>query len=235
MAKNLIGSGMTASVYFEEGFAYKVYKPSHDIHAIEYEKRLTNLIKEQTSLNMPFFYDTNNDHELKMTYFSGETLAVHSIKRHYKNGIEDLIRLGDEIHSYHVKGLENAHDRFFETLSKSSLDENIKDKALDYLASIKHMDNLLHLDLHFENILFDGSSHFIIDWVNAKQGNPVLDLARSYVILREHAYRLSINYLKKLKSMRLESLDEAIFIMAALRFIEIGYNTKSLRIIELLK
>jgi tRNA A-37 threonylcarbamoyl transferase component Bud32 len=43
---------------------------------------------------------------------------------------------------------------------------------------------LLHLDLHPENVLLSRSGPVVIDWTNARAGEPALDLALSWVIAK---------------------------------------------------
>jgi aminoglycoside phosphotransferase (APT) family kinase protein len=44
-------------------------------------------------------------------------------------------------------------------------------------------DRLLHLDLHPENVILSPSGPFVIDWTNARRGEPALDVALTWVIL----------------------------------------------------
>ena len=44
--------------------------------------------------------------------------------------------------------------------------------------------------------MYDHSEDSIIDWVNTKLGNPVLDIARTYIILKQYAQRMANKYLK---------------------------------------
>ena len=74
----------------------------------------------------------------------------------------------------------------------------------------------------------------VIDWVNAKEGNPIFDYARSYIIMNEYVFRLGQKYLRMIKkdcSINTEWLDEAIFIMALLRLNE-EQNPRTLNLIE---
>ena len=43
---------------------------------------------------------------------------------------------------------------------------------------------LLHLDLHPENVLLTPAGPVVIDWTNARAGEPALDVALSWVIAR---------------------------------------------------
>jgi aminoglycoside phosphotransferase (APT) family kinase protein len=44
-------------------------------------------------------------------------------------------------------------------------------------------DRLLHLDLHPDNVILSPSGPFVIDWTNARRGEPALDVALTWVIL----------------------------------------------------
>jgi len=44
-------------------------------------------------------------------------------------------------------------------------------------------DRLLHLDLHPENVLLARDGPVVIDWTNARRGEPALDVALTWVIL----------------------------------------------------
>jgi aminoglycoside phosphotransferase (APT) family kinase protein len=43
-------------------------------------------------------------------------------------------------------------------------------------------DRLLHLDLHPDNVLLSPSGPVVIDWTNARRGDPALDVALTWVI-----------------------------------------------------
>ena len=44
-------------------------------------------------------------------------------------------------------------------------------------------DRLLHLDLHPANVMMTTAGPFVIDWTNARRGEPPLDVAMTWVIL----------------------------------------------------
>ena len=43
-------------------------------------------------------------------------------------------------------------------------------------------DRLLHLDLHPDNVILSPGGPFVIDWTNARRGDPALDVALTWVI-----------------------------------------------------
>jgi aminoglycoside phosphotransferase (APT) family kinase protein len=51
------------------------------------------------------------------------------------------------------------------------------------LAGLGPGDRLLHLDLHPENVMLAPSGPVVIDWTNARRGEPALDVALTWVIL----------------------------------------------------
>jgi aminoglycoside phosphotransferase (APT) family kinase protein len=50
------------------------------------------------------------------------------------------------------------------------------------LASIGDGDRLLHLDLHPENVLLSPDGPVVVDWTNARRGEPAFDVALTWVI-----------------------------------------------------
>jgi aminoglycoside phosphotransferase (APT) family kinase protein len=50
-------------------------------------------------------------------------------------------------------------------------------------AGARDGDRLLHLDLHPENVLLTRDGPVVIDWTNARRGEPALDVALTWVIL----------------------------------------------------
>jgi aminoglycoside phosphotransferase (APT) family kinase protein len=48
-------------------------------------------------------------------------------------------------------------------------------------------DRLLHLDLHPENVILSPTGPVVVDWTNARRGDPALDVALTWVILATSA------------------------------------------------
>jgi aminoglycoside phosphotransferase (APT) family kinase protein len=51
------------------------------------------------------------------------------------------------------------------------------------LAAVGLGDRLLHLDLHPDNVMLSPGGPVVIDWTNARGGDPAVDVALSWVIL----------------------------------------------------
>jgi tRNA A-37 threonylcarbamoyl transferase component Bud32 len=50
------------------------------------------------------------------------------------------------------------------------------------LPAVTDGDRLLHLDLHPANVILSASGPVVIDWTNARRGDPALDVALTWVI-----------------------------------------------------
>ncbi len=50
------------------------------------------------------------------------------------------------------------------------------------LESVGPGDRLLHLDLHPENVILGPKGPVVVDWTNARRGEPALDVALTWVI-----------------------------------------------------
>jgi len=59
--------------------------------------------------------------------------------------------------------------------------------APDDLSDAGPGDRLLHLDLHPDNVIISTSGAVVIDWTNARRGQPALDVALTWVILATSA------------------------------------------------
>ena len=63
-------------------------------------------------------------------------------------------------------------------------------------------DRLCHGDFHPMNILGDVSQPVIIDWPDARRGDPAADVCRSYLLMRSHAAEIAAIYLNATKGFR---------------------------------
>jgi tRNA A-37 threonylcarbamoyl transferase component Bud32 len=218
----LIGEGKMAKVYLWNGFAYKCFRADYPSDWITYEMYIQDAIN-QSDLPTVKYYPSEIPNSIKMDYIDGVSLADRMRKEKYKNGLEDLFSLLQNIHEKTVVGVPRLNPFLIQEISRFDIDNSQKDLAVKYISEIPDKDNLCHLDFHFLNLMYGNSSYYIIDWVCAKSGNPIFDFARTYVILYEFANRLSKKYLNMLKDrceFNLSDLQKAIYVMAVHRLTE---------------
>ncbi|MGH2668216.1 MAG: phosphotransferase [bacterium] len=71
----------------------------------------------------------------------------------------------------HASLLARLHERLHEIAAPPTL------------LAVSPGDRLLHLDLHPDNVILSPGGPFVIDWTNARRGDPALDVALSWVIV----------------------------------------------------
>lgn len=235
--RKLIGKGRISEVYLDNGYAYKTFPNNYPPSWIEYEVSIQNEIYDNTKLPViqhEFLYDKK---EIKMKYINGIELAERIKNQKYKNGLEDLIKLQKKVYEYKSLNLPNAHDSFERRIINSSLEEKIKEIALKSLRQIEKQNFLCHFDLHFSNLMYDGTEYYIIDWINAKLANPILDIAHTFIILKQYVSRYANKYLKMIaKEMNLKESDilKAVPIMASLRLLDGDINDFNKKLIQMI-
>lgn len=231
-----IGRGAQSIVYSYNGFAYKVYSKEYPKDWIYSEFVVQNELNK-TSLPVIKYYKTDEPNIIKMDLINGITLADHMRNNKYKNAIEDIINIQKEIHNYTNVNLPTFKSYVNSYIDSSKIDIQKKEILLAILSDIPDKGSLLHLDLHFLNIMYTENKYYLIDWVNARIGNPIFDYARSYVIMNEFAYRASRKYLNlilKDKDIDTLHLKKAIYVMAILRLNE-NISPKTLELINTLE
>ena len=67
------------------------------------------------------------------------------------------------------------------------LDERRKQHMLGSIADMPDGDRLCHGDFHPMNILGEASQPVIIDWSDARRGDPAADVCRTYLLMKLHA------------------------------------------------
>ena len=221
--RKLIGRGRIAEILSDGEFAYKTYPKDFPTSWIKYEVDIQNEVYNKTNLNVLSFLYLEDKREVKMNLISGITLADRMRKLKYKQGLEDMINLQIETYTYENLNLPSVYDTYKDQIIHSDLKDEIKEIALDVLSKISPVKKLCHFDFHLENIMYDGQTYIIIDWVNAKLGNPIMDIARSFIIFKQYAKRLANKYLRlitKQMNIDISEVYQVIPVMAALRMLE---------------
>lgn len=217
----IIGKGKQAVVLTDGVYAYKLFNDNYPYNWIEYEYNIQSEIYK-TDLPIIRYHSIIDSNCIKMDYIKGDTLGFLLQSKQLKNGVEILIDLQKKIHIYNGLNLPSFKEDALHVLNYIELSNEMKELGRLLIHKIEDKNNLLHLDFHFLNIMFD-HQYYIIDWVNAKSGNPIYDYARSYVIMNEYVIRLGSKYktlILKDKSMDKTYFDEAIYIMSILRLRE---------------
>lgn len=220
-----IGIGRWGNVFLWNGFAYKCFDKTTSIESIEREIFIQNEINK-TNLPTVKYYKTDDPFIIKMDYIDGMTLAQRIAQRSYSHGIEDLISLQKQIHQIHNINIPTLRN-FAEPMINTIPDTEQRKRVLRYLYEIAETDNLCHLDLHPLNVMFANGRYYIVDWMSASLGNPVIDYARSYILLHLHNYDMSQKYMSLLEqdeTIDMTDIDKALYIAALTSADETNYE-----------
>lgn len=195
----LIGKGRTANVYLDGGAAVKIYQNS-TIEAVEYEAA-KQAVACRDGLPVPEIYgvrEVDGDIELRMRFIDGEPLLKPRMEKNARKvAFDAMVSLQCRMHRINAEGMESLTDRLQNRVEASEelYPEEIK-KLLTRLDALDRGEKkLCHGDFHPLNILFDGETHWIIDWVDAAAGGPNADACRTYLIMRTYLSRLANTYL----------------------------------------
>ena len=216
----LIGRGAQADVFEYKGYAYKVYKPSYPSEWIAFEKDQQKAVNG-AGLSPIRYYDTDDDHIIKMDLISGVMLET-KMKNGFDGGFEVLATAFRKVHAADPDGIRMP--RLIDTAGMGFSDEE-KDQILPIIDRLsgKYDERICHLDMHFQNIMFpnDGGEPVIIDWMNTRIAPVIFDYARTYVILEEFAKEIIPYYMAAISddisSFPKADLDDAIKVCSVIR------------------
>ena len=107
-----------------------------------------------------------------------------------------MVRLHMRIHSRLGVQFTDLKVRLENNITATGLlDEPRKRDLLNRIADLPDGDRLCHGDFHPMNILGDISKPVIIDWPDARRGDPAADVCRSYLLMKLHAGEIATTYL----------------------------------------
>lgn len=196
----LVGEGATTKVYRDGSRAIKLYVGAAPV-AVEREARHQSFAA-QAGLPVPRVFGVqklnNTLTALEMDYISGTPLMREEMDEDARRAaVRTLVKLQCAVHAISAEGLPNQAEKLSRKIAHSAfVSRSIKDDLLSQLRDFDvSMNRLCHGDFHPLNVLFDGHTHWIIDWVDATSGNPLADACRTYLILRQNMARWSGVYL----------------------------------------
>lgn len=193
----LIGSGRTADVYYHEGKAIKVYHSNISDDFIAYEYKVGQLAKP-LGPSVLDYEQIDSRKGISFEYLQGDLLSEH-----LKNNLSRIRSIGKSLGHLHQKIHERdvdliSQDAYFEKhiTDNPLLDLKTQEKLIKHLHSLQTGNKFCHGDYHLENILITDTWR-VIDWTNAYSGNPLSDVARTYMILSSPIVKKHIPYYLK--------------------------------------
>jgi aminoglycoside phosphotransferase (APT) family kinase protein len=152
----LLASGRDGSIYeFGPGL---VLRKTNDGRSLANEARIMEYVAEHG-------YPVPAIHELRA---GGSEMVMERIEGPLMlgDGVAGSLRLPRMLGI-----LADLHDRLHRII------------APDWLPSFGEGDRLLHLDLHPLNVIMSPNGPVVIDWPNARRGDPMADVALTYALI----------------------------------------------------
>lgn len=110
--------------------------------------------------------------------------------------LECMVRLHMRIHTHGAIQFAGLKVRLATNIAVATLlDYRRKQDLLAGIADMPDGDRLCHGDFHPMNILGEASQPVIIDWPDARRGDPAADVCRSYLLMKLHAAEIAMPYL----------------------------------------
>ena len=197
----LIGKGRTADIHaFGDDKVIKLFHEETPESQVDYEFKI-NLVANQYDCPCPRVYEkVNIDNRfgivfekvegvtvtdlLKKPMSSAKQLAMHTASAHAKI---NKVSFGSSGHPFDENSiiLPRQYDYFKKCINATEvLSDDEKKQIIDYLLKLPDSLRLCHGDLHTDNYIVVGSTHYIIDWTNAYIGHPASDIARSILLMQ---------------------------------------------------
>jgi Ser/Thr protein kinase RdoA (MazF antagonist) len=196
----LLGSGNVAEVFESGERVIKLYR-SPDAKAAAFREAAIQTAVEKIGLLVPAVRGVQRVGDrwgivferVRGTSFAermGEDPAIVPVY------LDHLARLHRRIHSYAAAELASLKLRMANAIAATNLlGKEQKSALLVGLAGLRDGDRLCHSDFHPMNVLGDLQHPVVIDWPDARRGDPAADVCRSWLLLKLHAENLAESYL----------------------------------------
>jgi hypothetical protein len=195
-----LATGNTAEIFEWGSRVIKLYK-SPSAKRAAFREAAANAAVEALGLPVPKVWGV---HELAGRWgivfdrVTGESFAKSMLSKadNISRYLECMVQLQIGINSYSAPLFADLKATLAAKIAATPhLDESRKRGLLEAMIALPDGDRLCHGDFHPLNILGDPSDPVIIDWLDARRGDPAADVCRSYLLLRLHAAPIAAPYL----------------------------------------
>jgi len=184
-----IAIGFTAEIFaWKNGLVLKLFKRGIARRTVEYEANLTRLV-HATGLPVPAegeILEFDDRFGLEYERVDGISMLQAMMQQPWKFGAfaHQLAELQAQLHKMKLPELPSLKEKLQRKIHGAlKLPENLRQAALQALERLPDEDWLCHGDFHPNNILLTSSGPVIIDWIDAARGSPILDIARSTLLI----------------------------------------------------
>ena len=183
-----IGAGATAEIYpYGEGRVLKFSRPWVPVDWIHHEANATRMAYE-LGLPVPRIYEVIVDDKQRgivMERIEGPMMISSMMLKPWKNShyASILAELQVKINALEAPEMPPLRSRLEKNIrDETIIPEDMKEAALKILRELPDGEKLCHYDLHPLNVLMSPQGPVIIDWSGAAKGDPMADLARTWLL-----------------------------------------------------
>lgn len=191
LSKNsLIAEGRTAEVYaWEDGQVLKLFRSWCSPRSVEQEIACSRAVSEMP-LPIPKFLgvlDVDGRKGIIYERVDGHSMLHAMVSKLWtvRRYARLLAELHNEIHTHVAPDLMSSREALgHDVRGSESLPSDLKAAILGRLEALPDGESLCHFDLHPDQVLLTADGPAIIDWMTARKGHPLGDVARTAVILK---------------------------------------------------
>lgn len=202
-AKRLISENMKVQVFQQGDKCVKIFKEPDEPKSVVFYEALTHTRVEETGFaRMPEIIGAaraDGKWTLEYSFIKGKTLD--DIMREQPRSEDLLGEMADlhlELNSLRSPKLSRLKDYLKRSIEGLDMIDDVKKyELLAKLAAVEDSSNLCHGEFMPENIIVNENGMYVVDWFKAKQGNPLADVARTYLgFCLRHRTESAEKYLK---------------------------------------
>ena len=183
-----VALGRTAEIYpWGDGRILKLFRDWCPRSWADYEERIAHIVQD-AGLPVPAvgeIVEINGRRGIVYERVDGPSLLQTVVRRIWtlRSAARLLADLQAAMHAQSVPELPSYSDGLARSIrSAAVLPDDLKQAALDRLASLGDGVALCHGDFHMENVIMTARGPVIIDWMTARRGHPLADVARSLLL-----------------------------------------------------
>lgn len=183
---DVVGRGAQAAVYARGDVAVKVYNAGYPKEYVFYEAAVMSFV-EPAGVPMPKAYEVlrlDGRMCLRMSRVTGRPVSEIAIEEPSRGPalLDDLVRLQMEIHRKGIPLPLRLKPKLRDLIAcNEHLDEGRKAALFALAGELPEGDALCHGDFHSGNVILEGATYWVIDWIDATRGDPLVDACHSYV------------------------------------------------------
>lgn len=227
---SFVGKGKTAEVYkWEKDKVLKLFLKKYDLERVLYEAEIGRAV-HRAAAPAPAVYDiivVDGRYGIQFQRIFGNSMSSHIQKEPWKiyYFAKQLARLHYNIHKCTSDELPAQNERLSLVIEKSSRRLGEKKKSiLEYLDCLPGGTSVCHGDLHFNNVIVSDKGLVAVDWNSAYIGNPLGDVARTYLMMNSPLVQPGIPKIIMRLSRLSKRLASRIYLAEYMKLANVRYD-----------